>query len=385
MGMVRFLQVSTLGLLGMGMVGVLQLSNLGRSRTTRSWLQQPGGLCLDGICIPELERLIAEGSDSDEQLLYGNAAGDNCSTTLEQAGIAGGGGGGGLLPVEYPQSTAAHYLSSAISWSEVSVLLLLAALPSVCFWATSTALHLLGANEGYKGKVTFRSMVVAQLCIDLLQTASALPRFFAEPHSRHLSLRPPYLVLGVVAIDIVEYGCHRLMHANKFLRRLHKRHHQLIPLHTFGAYYNSAGEALFTGSFLGMGMVGVLQLSILEMAIVASFATVCTVFDHCPSSFWGGATSGAPSHHEIHHNVCSDCNFAQPFTPFLDYVFGTRYEDVLRRRKEEEGGGGGGGEGGARSKEEEEEEEEGSEEEEDSEEVEEMERRKGAVLASVVS
>ena len=111
---------------------------------------------------------------------------------------------------------------------------------------------------------------------------------------------------------------------------------QLIPLHTFGAYYNSAGEALFTGAFLGIGIVGVCGLSVLELSIIASFATLGTVFDHCQSEYWGATE---PSHHEIHHNVCSDCNFAQTFSPFLDYVFGTRYEDVLVSEMGEEGGG----------------------------------------------
>lgn len=86
------------------------------------------------------------------------------------------------------------------------------------------------------------------------------------------------------------------------------------------------------------------------MSTVASIGAVATVFDHCPASFWGGA-SAPPSHHEIHHNVCSDCNFAQPFSPFLDYVFGTRYEDVLRRREAEKlrkKGGGGEAEGGVK-------------------------------------
>ncbi|GMI36674.1 hypothetical protein TeGR_g8223 [Tetraparma gracilis] len=138
-------------------------------------------------------------------------------------------------------------------------MLLLALLPSLCFWSAALLLHLLGANAGYSGKVPVSAMVRTQLCIDALQALSALPRFFAEPHDRHLALRPLSLLLGVAAVDLVEYGCHRLMHANKTLRKLHKRHHRLIPLHTLGAYYNSAGEALFTGSFLGVVLVGALQ------------------------------------------------------------------------------------------------------------------------------
>ena len=75
--------------------------------------------------------------------------------------------------------------------------------------------------------------------------------------------------------------------------------------------------------------MAVLGCSILEVSLVSAVATVFTVLEHTPSTFWSAAEL---SHHEIHHNVCSESNFAQPFTPFLDYVFGTRYEDVMRRK-----------------------------------------------------
>jgi len=67
-------------------------------------------------------------------------------------------------------------------------------------------------------------MLVTQMCFDLLQIVSALPRFFVEPHYHHLLLRPLHLFLGAAVIDVVEYSAHRLMHANRQLRKLHKRH-----------------------------------------------------------------------------------------------------------------------------------------------------------------
>ena len=228
--------------------------------------------------------------------------------------------------------------SSAATSPYNSLLLLffLCAIPSLCFWTTATLLHLLGANRRYKGRVPVRSMLQTQLCIDFLQTFSSLPRFLLEPYSNHLLLRPARLLLGVLTVDCVEYSCHRLMHTVPVLRRLHKRHHALNPLHTFGAYYNSAGEALFTGPILGICMVGLAGLSVFEVSAVAGLASVCTVFDHAPGEFFGRkGVRESESHHEIHHDVCSECNFSQPFTPFLDWAFGTRYEDVLKRQMKE--------------------------------------------------
>jgi sterol desaturase/sphingolipid hydroxylase (fatty acid hydroxylase superfamily) len=235
-----------------------------------------------------------------------------------------------LLAALPPDSTA----STASSSSDLFVLLALLALPSLTFWTLSTVLHLAGANASYSGQVPLSTMLLSQLRIDVLQIASGIPRLFLEPHTRHLLLRPSRLVLGVICIDVVEYACHRAMHSSRFplLRAWHKRHHTLVSLHTFGTYLNSAGEALFTGSILGVTLVGVCGLSVLELALTTAFATAFTTFDHCPSSFWG-VQSVTPSHHEIHHNVNSECNFSQPFSPFLDYAFGTRHVDVMAKKQ----------------------------------------------------
>jgi hypothetical protein len=120
------------------------------------------------------------------------------------------------------------------------------------------------------------------------------------------------------------------MHCVPLLRTIHKKHHNLIPVHTFGAYYNSAFEALFLGGCLGVFSIVVCGLSVLELSIAASIGTFFTVLDHTPAAFFSGE-EGDLSDHEIHHNVCSNCNFSQPFWPFLDWLFGTRFEDVMRK------------------------------------------------------
>jgi sterol desaturase/sphingolipid hydroxylase (fatty acid hydroxylase superfamily) len=127
------------------------------------------------------------------------------------------------------------------------------------------------------------------------------------------------------------------MHTFPILNKLHKKHHALSPVHTFGAYYNSFGEICFTGSVLGICLTQIGKLGLLETAIVSSIGTFFTIYEHTPSSFWGASDKGKRtktlSRHEIHHSICSTSNYAQPFSGFMDYLFGTRYEDVIKRRE----------------------------------------------------
>lgn len=206
--------------------------------------------------------------------------------------------------------------------------ILVIAIPSIVFWCTSLTLHFMGANKGYNGKVSERRMFWTQIVVDVLQMSASLPRYFIESKHTHFLLRPLKIVVGLIVIDWVEYWCHRGMHVIPILRTIHKKHHNLIPVHTFGAYYNSAFEALFLGGCLALVSIGYCGLSVLELSIAASIGTFFTVLDHTPATFFGHE---GLSDHEIHHNVCSNCNFSQPFWPFLDWLFGTRFEDVMRK------------------------------------------------------
>ncbi len=205
---------------------------------------------------------------------------------------------------------------------------LIAAAPSLAFWTTSLALHLCGANEFYTGRVKVSDMLRSQIIVDILQFLCSASRFFFETEETASTCRFSKLAIGMIIIDFVEYWCHRTLHSSCFptLRKFHKRHHALKPLHTFGAYYNSTPEALFTGSILGLFLVVIGGLSALEVAVVSSAGTIATVFDHCPSK-----PGLPPSHHEIHHNINSEVNFAQPFSPAMDWIFGTLYDDEKAR------------------------------------------------------
>ena len=226
------------------------------------------------------------------------------------------------------------YLGSVLPRSFLNVFC--AVTPSLCFWVTAGGLHLLGANEGYLVNVngtkqpkglapSVYTMARAQVIFDVFQTLLTLPRCHFEAPEAHMQWRLSKILLGVVAIDWIEYWTHRSLHTFKPIKWLHKRHHQLIPLHTFGSYYNHPLDMMLVGACLGITLVHVFQLSVLETTICGCLGTICTVIDHCPGRFWDNNNETKPTltHHEIHHNVNSNANFAQPFTPFLDWLFGT--------------------------------------------------------------
>ncbi|GMI06556.1 hypothetical protein TrLO_g4082 [Triparma laevis f. longispina] len=253
----------------------------------------------------------------------------------------------------HPSST---YAAGDVGWPLIVCLVL----PSLAFWLFAGGLHLVGANKDYRGKVTVRDMVMTQLFIDCVQLLASVPRLFIEEHALHLTCDWRKLIVGILVIDIVEYSCHRAMHTVSFLKPIHKRHHNLMPVHTLGAYYNSTFEAAFVGIILGVSAVGIFKLTILEISIVASIGAMMTVIDHTPKRFWKSKWREVKQHrrassdpaypreecatddeeqddmfgfsdHEIHHNVCPGSNFSQPFSPLLDYVFGTRFIDVMNQ------------------------------------------------------
>ncbi len=84
--------------------------------------------------------------------------------------------------------------------------------------------------------------------------------------------------------------------------------------------------------------MGILGMSALETSLLTGFTMVLAVLDHTPSSFLGSFRGGGDiklSHHEIHHNVDSKCNYSQPFTPFMDWLFGTLYVEGGKREEAE--------------------------------------------------
>ena len=206
---------------------------------------------------------------------------------------------------------------------------IIAALPTFVFWIFSYGFcdYYMEVNNNYNGKVTVQDMVKTQLMIDFLQFITTIPRIYMETDL--YNCRPSRLLLGIIVIECVEYFAHRLMHTNKLLWNLHKTHHRLVPVHTLGSYYNSIGEVIFTGSMLGFMLIYVSGLSLLEVAIVASLGSICTIMDHCPTN------NGKDNYtrHEIHHNININTEYGQPFSGVLDDIFGTRYYRQDRRKE----------------------------------------------------
>jgi sterol desaturase/sphingolipid hydroxylase (fatty acid hydroxylase superfamily) len=198
------------------------------------------------------------------------------------------------------------------------VLILIA--PSIAFWTLNGFAYLMKLNEGYNGVVTIPQMVCTQILVDSIQVLAASAQMMAFPE--HIwNFRYVQFGLGCVVIEVVEYTCHRLLHAYGW--QIHKKHHLLVPIHSLGAYYNDIREIFFTGSVLGVTL-SLLHLSLLEQSVVSTWATICTVMDHCPSH----QPRDKLPRHERHHVRCISADFSQPFTGILDWVFGTRYEDV---------------------------------------------------------
>lgn len=194
--------------------------------------------------------------------------------------------------------------------------LLVAALPSMVFWTVAGGLHAIGINEHVevsKKTPTLKKLITTQLMVDVLQFVSSLVSM--KIYGGVGNVAYTNILLGLISIETVEYFAHRTLHTQTLSFLNHKRHHELHHVHTLGAFYNSVGEIIFTSSFLGLVMVGIFNLSPLEIAICSSIGTFATVLDHTP-------VYGIQRRHAVHHNDPRRC-FAQPFTPFFDWLCGT--------------------------------------------------------------
>ncbi len=202
--------------------------------------------------------------------------------------------------------------------------------PSLIFWTCAGGLHLLGVNKSYRGYITVKQMILTQFTIDIFQFISAFSHFYLD---NSLVIRFWALCLGALAIEFIEYMIHRYYHYH--LYNVHAQHHKLIGVHTLGTFYNDIRETLITGTLLGLGLVGVLGLTVPEVSILSSIGTVFTIWDHWPSSSLNSSSNSSlsssltitRSRHEIHHTT-GKSDFCQPFSPLFDIIFKTRQQDL---------------------------------------------------------
>jgi sterol desaturase/sphingolipid hydroxylase (fatty acid hydroxylase superfamily) len=197
-------------------------------------------------------------------------------------------------------------------------------LPTLVFWLFAGGLHVMGANNHYDGKVTVKEMIFTQFLTDALQLTAGCVNLLGLPkQDNHYRVNVFNVFFGFIIICTWEYAFHRACHNNRWLYQLHKKHHDLVPLHTLGSYYASVGEMLCTGIFLGL-CNHFFNLSLLETSMIATIATLLTVYDH-----WGSTNLKTKTQlrHERHH-FYPKCEFGQPFFGYWDWICGTRFQDV---------------------------------------------------------
>ena len=190
-------------------------------------------------------------------------------------------------------------------------------MPSATFWCVAGGLHLFGVNRSYTGKITVKQMISTQLMLDILHFVS-LSIYGLFNNSKFF--RWKFFLCGCMLLECIEYFAHRFLH--EFCFEVHAQHHDLGGVHTLGTFYNDIRELLFTGTLISCVLIGILGLTVPELSCTFCIAVVFNIYDHWPEK----STENRLSRHQIHH-LYHKTDFGQPFSPLLDYVFKTRWQD----------------------------------------------------------
>ena len=198
-------------------------------------------------------------------------------------------------------------------------------LPILTFWTTVAwytynGMAVPSKKQKFDGP-TVLGMGMRMIQINLLHIVSTLANIMAshilsgEVVDHGFSVRWWTLPVGIVAMDTIQYICHRTFHSVPVLYRFHKVHHEIKALYSIGALYNSIWEVIITGAAMGALFYNVLGYRPFEFALLSSLSFVQTVREHTPSF---GKTC-----HWVHHNTNINANFQQPFFSYWDKLFGT--------------------------------------------------------------
>jgi len=193
-------------------------------------------------------------------------------------------------------------------------------LPIVVYWSACFTCHYLGLDSttATKSSVSLRDTVRRVLQLHALQLLTFIPLELGLVTDRVYGWSVTHIMLGIIVIDTLEYWIHRVYHAIPALYSLHKTHHAMIIPWSFGALYNSWGEAVLTGGIITNVFV-LLGFSVEEYCYVLCLANVATVMDHV--QFFDSLKN---RHHRLHHELHPNRNFQQPFFTFWDDLFHTR-------------------------------------------------------------
>jgi sterol desaturase/sphingolipid hydroxylase (fatty acid hydroxylase superfamily) len=138
------------------------------------------------------------------------------------------------------------------------------------------------------------------------------------------------LVLGILALDFVEYWRHRFMHEVPFLWRFHRVHHSDPVMETSTTLRNHPLQLLVILAPRAV-LIPLLGLAPLTVAIHASVSLAAQLFHHSnvrlnPTfSKWFGLVIVTPDQHYVHHarlQKFTDSQYGVMFI-FWDKIFGT--------------------------------------------------------------
>lgn len=162
-----------------------------------------------------------------------------------------------------------------------------------------------------------------------------LLRLWDPLYPKHSSFRWEWVLLALLALDLLSYVWHRLNHRVPWLWRWHSFHHRAESLDALAAFRFHPLE-IFLGYQLRAVVVFLLGFSAQELAVFIAVFGVMNVFQHSgvrlPQSLedWLSWIVVTPRRHHVHHYrspTYRDSNFATVFI-FWDRLFGT-YKDPL--------------------------------------------------------
>jgi len=206
-------------------------------------------------------------------------------------------------------------------------------------------------EEETKNIVSKRRVIITVVSQQILQTVivyilkDPLPPAWDNRFTfvTHVMIPALQFVACMFLMDTWQYFWHRIMHENRWLyRNVHSWHHRLRVPYAFGALYNHPLEG-FLLDICGY-VVAVLStgLSYRLASILAIFATIKTVDDHCGyynlpyyNPFQKLFTNNS-RYHDVHHQAKGiKKNFSQPFFTFWDHALGTFVspEEISEKRK----------------------------------------------------
>jgi sterol desaturase/sphingolipid hydroxylase (fatty acid hydroxylase superfamily) len=141
------------------------------------------------------------------------------------------------------------------------------------------------------------------------------------------------LILGILALDFLEYWSHRLGHMIGPIWRLHRLHHSDKRVDTLTTLLHHPLEVLYAVLFISAGLV-IFDVPLISIIVYASIVGLIGVLSHTRlllSDQFNRLISGfivTPNFHKVHHSINyseSNKNFGLVFTIwdriFLSYEF----------------------------------------------------------------